>query len=302
MKHRNKPVEGAESSLRVELLQHAESSQHAESPQHTETSPHAEQPVRAGISDGFPIFIGYIPVAVAFGLLAKTVGLTLVPTGLMSLLVFAGASQFMALNMIRSGAGVGEIVTATFLLNFRHLIMSAAVTARLRETVKRRRLARAVAAFGVTDETFAVSMTKRQTVELPYLIALNAMAWSGWFIGTIAGFTAGTLMPPKLQMCLGILLYVMFVAILVPAVKKERKALLVAGLAGGINLLLGWAGWLGSGWNMVLAILSASALYTGMEEWRLRRHLSVDSNAPNEELGIIDMHVPQGTEEEEHNP
>src|SRR5699024_4727466 len=88
---------------------------------------------QAGIQAGFPIILGYIPVAITFGVLAAQSGLSLFEITLMSALVFAGASQFMGVNMIVAGTSMIEIVVATFVLNFRHFIMSLSFMNEIRD-------------------------------------------------------------------------------------------------------------------------------------------------------------------------
>src|SRR5699024_4834733 len=101
---------------------------------------------------GIPVAIGYIPIAIAYGALGVASGLTWWHTVLMSFLVYAGAAQFMAVGMLAAGAGALQIVIATFVLNFRHIIMSLSLFDHLRSFALPRRVA---AALGITDETFA---------------------------------------------------------------------------------------------------------------------------------------------------
>src|SRR5699024_1056757 len=103
---------------------------------------------------GIPIMLGYLPIAITYGVLAKQTGLSLLEITMMSIFVFAGASQFMAVNMIGVGAGIMEIVTATFVLNFRHFVMSLSLMNRMRHINISKK---APISLGLTDETFAVS-------------------------------------------------------------------------------------------------------------------------------------------------
>src|SRR5699024_11530902 len=107
---------------------------------------------RQGVNAALPIAIGYVPIAVAYGALGVASGLTWWHTLLMSLLVFAGASQFMAAGMVAAGAAVVQISIATFVLNFRPLILSLSLIDRLREISP---LRRAALSLGLTDETYA---------------------------------------------------------------------------------------------------------------------------------------------------
>ncbi len=219
-----------------------------------------EGSLRSGMAEGLPIFIGYFPVAVAFGLLAKSVPLSFLEAGLFSAIVFAGASQFIAASLLASGIGIGSIIVTTFLINSRHLLMSTSVAAKLTGT----RRWFPLAAFGVTDETFAVATTRSEPFGTPYLLALNTTAWLGWLTGTLTGYLAGSLLPPRLQTAMGILLYVMFLGILMPEVRKDVRVLVLAGLSGVIHWGLKATGWLPGGWCLVIAILVSVAIVEGI--------------------------------------
>ena len=112
------------------------------------------QELRKGLSAAVPIAIGYVPIAVAFGVIARQTGLSFAETVLMSMMVFAGASQFMAVQMATAGALGMEIIFATLVLNFRHFVMGLSLMDRLKDVPA---LVKGVLAFGVTDETFAVA-------------------------------------------------------------------------------------------------------------------------------------------------
>lgn len=212
--------------------------------------------IREGFEAGIPIVIGYFPVAMAFGLLAKTVNISLADTCLFSLVVFAGASQFMALDLIKAGIATGDIVLATFLLNLRHLMMSASLALRLKE-VKRRWLL--FIAFGITDESFSVASLKPGKLSVPYLLALQGIAYGAWASGTITGYMVGAALPAAVQSSLGIGLYAMFTAILVPEIKKSSNVLLLAVISGIIYVICDYFKFFSSGWSLITAIIVASA-------------------------------------------
>lgn len=117
-------------------------------------------------------------------------------------------------------------------------------------------------AFGITDETFAVASMKEEVLSESYMLALNFTAYIGWVAGTVAGYLAGDFLSLNIQSSISICLYAMFVAILIPAIKKSFTAGAVAVIAGGVNSLLGYTGLLGSGWNIIISIIAASL--TGM--------------------------------------
>lgn len=218
---------------------------------------------KTGFMAGIPIFLGYFPVAMAFGLLAKTNGIALGEAVSFSALVFAGASQFMALNLIQSGAAYMEIVIATLLLNFRHFLMSATVASQM-EAKKKWLLP--LVAFGITDETFAVAATAGGKLNHDYLIPLEVTAYSGWLSGTICGFLVGAALPEVLQKSMEIGLYAMFVAILLPSVRKNIWAGILAVAAALVHTWLAWVKAFPSGWNIIVAIV----LVTGVGAWLLK--------------------------------
>jgi 4-azaleucine resistance transporter AzlC len=208
-----------------------------------------------GIRQGIPIFIGYMPIAVAFGLLAKGTGISLGHTMGLSLFVFAGASQFMALELIALGTGAMGIVLSTFIVNIRHMLMSMSLH---EKTVSEGPVKKAAYAFFITDEVFAVASTRGETIGSSYLFGLGIMAYSSWNVNTALGFIVGSFLPTALQEGMGIALYAMFIGLLVPSVKKNRRALILAGSAALFNIL--FLRFLPPGWAIIAAAAAAIIL------------------------------------------
>jgi 4-azaleucine resistance transporter AzlC len=192
----------------------------------------------------------------AFGLIARNMEIGLGGACSMSMLVFAGASQFMALSLLGSGVGAGEIVVAALLMNFRHFLMSASLS---RRVVRHARFLPLIA-FGLTDETFVIASTQKEKLESGYLIGLESVAYSSWVGGTVLGYTLGQVLPEVLQRSLGISLYALFIAILIPAVRRSWRAALVAALAGLCHVVLRMLGLFSSGWNIIVAILLGAGM------------------------------------------
>ena len=113
----------------------------------------------AGMRAGIPIVLGYIPVAVAYAVMARQAGFTAAETAAMSVAVYAGASQMMATETYAQGAGISVIILAALIMNLRHVVMSTCVVSRLQKTRPAMRL---LLAFGVTDETFALFTAARR--------------------------------------------------------------------------------------------------------------------------------------------
>lgn len=220
---------------------------------------------RDGVVDGLPIVIGYLPIAMAFGILSKTTGVTMVDSILFSFLVFAGASQFIALNLLFVGAGMGEIILTTLLLNFRHFLMSASLATRMTTDVKRWS---PFIAFGITDEIFSVASFKEGTLAKEYMLSLELVAYSAWVGGTALGYLVGGILPGVVKISMGVALYAMFAAILIPEMKKSTKAAILAGFAGIVNTCLKYFFALPQGWSIVISIILVSflGLYLFKEE------------------------------------
>ena len=213
----------------------------------------------AGLKDAVPIMLGYYSVAMAFGLLVKSAGLYLKDGVLFSTVVFAGASQFMALNMLIGGISPLSIVAATFLVNFRHFVMSASLSSRLH---KLKKWQIPLIAFGVTDETFSVVMSKKGNIPALYVLTVSFFSYISWAAGTASGYLLGSVIPDTLGDSLGMGLYVLFMALLVPEIKKHSKVLWVALSSGLLNVILGYIPHIGRSWSLVLAVIFSSIIFT----------------------------------------
>lgn len=212
--------------------------------------------MKSGFKDSIPIMVGYIPIAIAFGLLAKTAHIPMLDTVLMSLLVYAGASQFMAVTLIASGVGIGEIIISTFLVNFRHLLMSASLAARLENINKR---LRPVIAFGVTDEVFSVASFKKEGLSAAYLLVLQFAAYISWAGGSLVGYVIGQALPQEVSISMGVALYAMFAALLMPEVRVKYSVGILAAASAVINSSLYYLAGVSKGWSIVVSIVIASA-------------------------------------------
>ncbi|MDD4600117.1 hypothetical protein SDC9_20939 [bioreactor metagenome] len=222
--------------------------------------PTAEAPwtsFTAGLKAGIPIAIGYIPIAIAFGLLAKASGAPDYLGLLMSLLIFAGASQFVGINLLSLGTAFSEIVLTTFILNLRHFLMCAAISQRIEKTTSKRWMA--LLAFGITDETFTVAaLQEQEKLSKHFILGLNVMAFAAWNAGTWGGVFLAAGLPESLKISMGIALYVMFIGLLIPSMKKSRSVLVVALLAMGLHALLQWLpllSGLSTGWKIIIATM-----------------------------------------------
>jgi 4-azaleucine resistance transporter AzlC len=215
--------------------------------------------IRLGLANGLPIALGYLPIAVTFGILARQAGLAPAEAAGMSAWVYAGASQFLAVKMIAAGLSFGEIIVATFILNFRHFLMSTALSQKLGVAAGKG----AILSYGVTDETFVMASIHTRPEELSPLsfLAMAGLAYIAWFGGSLTGALFSALIPVKIVDGMGIGLYAVFIALLIPSVRKSWRLALIA-LASALTawvLSLSFPG-LSEGWTLIVATLGVSAL------------------------------------------
>lgn len=224
----------------------------------TETKP--DLSFKDGLIAGIPIAIGYIPIAIAFGLLAKATGVPDYASILMSFLIFAGAAQFIGVNLLALGASYPEIILTTFILNSRHFLMSASISQKIENNVSKKWLL--PISFGLTDETFTVaSMRKEEKLSAKFMLGVNLIAFSSWNIGTWIGVFMGAGLPASVQESMGIALYVMFIGLLIPSLKKARPFLIVTLIAVAISSFIHWVppfNKLSSGWSIIITTLIAA--------------------------------------------
>ncbi len=216
-----------------------------------------KEKIKEGMIVALPIVIGYFPIAMAFGLLSKNTDISFRDTSLLSMMVYAGASQFMALDLIAAGVSSGSIILATFLLNLRHMMMSASLAVEFQNMNKR---LLPIVAFGITDETFSVISFNKEKISLPFVLTINILAYSSWALGTMTGYLVGEILPESLQSSLSIGLYAMFAALLFPEIKKSKKILFLSIISSIIYILLFYSNIFTSGWDIILGIIISSAL------------------------------------------
>ncbi len=160
------------------------------------TSPETDkkQEIRQGLFAAWPICLGYIPLGLACGVLAQKAGINPLQIGLMSLLVFAGSGQFIAISMIGGGAAVASIIATTMVVNLRHLLMSSSLALHLGGTSKRKI---SLFAAEITDETFAVNISRFRNSgwDIKRGFIVNIASHLTWTVSTIVGAYGGQFIP-----------------------------------------------------------------------------------------------------------
>ncbi|WP_246031767.1 AzlC family ABC transporter permease [Salibacterium salarium] len=230
-----------------------------------------------GVKDGTSIALGYMPAAITFGFIAQTTNLSIQETLLMSLLVFAGAAQYMALSLLAVGTGALEIIFTTFIVNIRHFLMSASLNEKAHSDSL---LKKAGYAFGVTDEVFAVTSMKQGNISSMYIYGVFVISYISWVVFSGVGHTVGELLPATLQQSMTFALYALFIALLAPSLKKHRKIIFLAGLAAVLNSL--FIQLMAEGWSIILATI-ISAIILEFVEPASQKYTTAESPARKEE-------------------
>ena len=193
---------------------------------------------RTGVRRGLPVGMGYFSVSFGFGAMAVSQGVSVAHAALISATNLTSAGQFAGLTLIVAQAGLWELVLTMLVINSRYSLMSLALSQRMGEKIGI--LPRLVIAFFNTDEIFALAMARERALTVPFLLGLGTLPIIGWTGGTLCGALAGSLLPGDIRAALGVMLYGMFIAIVVPPAKKERQILIAVVLALICSCLFAW--------------------------------------------------------------
>lgn len=183
---------------------------------------------KRGLRDGIPICLGYFSVSVAFGVLATQGGLSWWEAVLISLLNLTSAGQYAGLTIITAGGTWIEMALSQLLINARYSLMGISLSQKLDK--KFTTPYRFILGFAITDEIFAVA-SGNKVVSRTYMAGLAILPILGWSSGTLCGALIGSIMPQILQNALGVALYGMFIAVVIPEAKTDKHVLAVAGIA-----------------------------------------------------------------------
>lgn len=225
-------------------------------------SPRA-QALRAAWTQVLPVVLGYLPIGFAYGILARQSGLSTANTLIMSLLVYAGSAQLIAVSLFAAGVSPLSVIFTTLIVNLRHLLMSAALAPYLKHW---RKVLIPLFSFELTDETFALHSVAfpDHGAQPSQTLLINVIAQSAWVAGTLLGVFAGNLITDVRPFGLDYALAGMFAALLVFQIKNARMAL-IALLAGALSIFLLISG--AGQWNVILATVIAATCGVFIETW-----------------------------------
>ena len=184
---------------------------------------------KKGFTDGLPIGLGYLAVSFSFGILAVAGGLNVWQATLISMTNLTSAGQFAGLTIMVSGGGIAEMIVSQFIINLRYSLMSISLSQHIDSSMKiPQKLF-----FGEfhTDEIFAVSMGRPEKLGRKYFLGVIIAPYVGWSLGTFLGAVCGEILPAMITSALGVALYGMFIAIVVPVMKHSWKMSIVVAIA-----------------------------------------------------------------------
>ena len=215
----------------------------------------------AGMKAGMPVCIGYFSVSFGFGAMAVAQGLSVLHAILISATNLTSAGQFAGLTVIAVGGTLIEMILTQLVINSRYALMSLALGPRFGPGVGTGR--RLASAFFNTDEIFALGMARQEKLTPSYFIGAGTVAAIGWTCGTAMGALAGSVLPLSVRAALGVLLYGMFIAIVVPQARQEKPVLLNVVLALVFSCLFSWVPVLqnvSAGLAIVICTVAAAAI------------------------------------------
>ena len=216
---------------------------------------------KTGVKTGLPVGLGYFSVSFGFGAMASAQGVRVLDAALISMSNLTSAGQFAGLTLMVAAATLWEMVLTQLVINSRYALMSLALSQRMGERIGF--LSRLIIAFFNTDEIFALAMAREEALTLPFMLGLGTLPFIGWTGGTLFGALAGSALPVNIRAALGVMLYGMFIAIVVPPARKEKPVLITVILALVLSCLFTWLPLLqgvSAGISIVICTVGAAAL------------------------------------------
>lgn len=214
-----------------------------------------------GLKDGLPIALGYLSVSFTFGITAVKMGIPPLTAVLISLTNVTSAGQVAGIGIIAEGGGYAEMALAQLIINLRYALMSLSLSQKLDS--KYNLAHRLLTAFCVTDEVFAVASGKGSELPARYMYGLILLPYLFWSGGTALGAILGSVLPEMIKSALGIAIYGMFFAIIVPPAKKHRGVLVVVAVAAALSCAIYYIpalDFISSGISVIICAVIAAAL------------------------------------------
>ena len=188
-----------------------------------------------GLVQGIPIALGYLSVSFGFGIMAVRAGLSVTDASLISLLNVTSAGQAAGVDIIASNGTIIEMILVQLTINIRYALMALSLSQKLDSSFTFPK--RLIAAYGITDEIFGLCIAQKGRLRPFIMYGIIFISVLGWVLGTFLGAAAGEILPKSITTALGIILYGMFIAIIIPPSRKSKNVLFVVILAAICSIL-----------------------------------------------------------------
>lgn len=216
---------------------------------------------KKGLKDGLPIGLGYFSVSFTFGMMAVSAGIPVWAAVLISMTNLTSAGQFAGLSIIAGAGSLVEMAMTQLVINARYSLMSLTLSQKMEKRFSIPK--RLIAAFSNTDEIFAVAVNQGKEIGAKYYSGLSIIPYAGWTLGTLFGAVAGGFLPPVVNDALGLAIYAMFIAIIIPPAKKSTPIRLVIFAAVILSCLFYFVPFLknvSSGFSIIICAVAASII------------------------------------------
>ncbi|MBR4510314.1 MAG: AzlC family ABC transporter permease [Ruminococcus sp.] len=212
-----------------------------------------------GLNHGLPIGLGYLSVSFGFGILAVKNGLSVFQSSVISASNLTSAGQAAGVEIIAAGGALLEMILVQLTINIRYSLMALSLSQKLDKSFTTPH--RLLASYGITDEIFAVCSAQRGALTPAYMYGMILISAVGWVLGTFLGASAGELLPPSVTSAMGIVLYGMFIAIIIPPSRKRKSILFVTIAAALLSIFFRYVlTFISGGFAMMICAIAAAAL------------------------------------------
>ena len=212
-----------------------------------------------GLNHGLPIGLGYLSVSFGFGILAVQNGLSVLQSSVISASNLTSAGQAAGVEIIAAGGAILEMILVQLTINIRYSLMALSLSQKLDKSFTTPH--RLLASYGITDEIFAVCSSQPGLLTPAYMYGMILISMIGWVLGTFLGASAGEMLPASVTSAMGIVLYGMFIAIIIPPSRKRKSVLFVTLVAAALSVLFRYVlTFVSGGFAMMICAVSAAAL------------------------------------------
>lgn len=232
---------------------------------------------KKGLKDGLPICLGYFSVSFAFGIFAVENGLSVFQATILSLVNLTSAGQLAGVP-IMIGGSLPELALSQLIINSRYSLMSVSLSQKFSPRVKLRD--KLLIAYANTDEIFAVAVSQKGEIGKKYMVGLMLLPVLGWTLGTFTGSVAGNVLPTMVTAALGLAIYGMFVAIVVPVAKKEKATALCVAIAIALSCAFRYIPVLSkvpSGFTVIICAVAAAAILAVVAPIKVEEEVTEDA-------------------------